>query len=561
MPVREGGAALLLTMAVATGTLALAQHASWLRSASDQAAFATGGDVQVDLPAALAPGGAGAVTAARGVTHAMAVAENQASPGEVVAVDAARAPQVVRLRGDESPLPPGRLFGAITPAGGLPGAVLPAPQPGARAGPIQLTATLGRAASVPTGRTTGLAAPLGPVTVTLTILDQTGAAYQIVAGTLVADGRPHLLVAPLGGDQARYPLRVAAITATFGLPSRGGPVLALTLTGLSLAGWTQQASSAVPVNLPPGSVAPPGDGPTHTTTGAATFTFAPGHASAPGAGTTGPAPVTGQLVLLPRATQVAAIPAIATRAFMDTNSMAIGSVVPEFLGGTQVPLRIVAEVASFPTVTVPGGALIADLGRLQEYLARQSLPPLPVTQWWLATADGGVPPSLAARVPAGTGITSAPALATAAAGDTLSAAPQQALLALAAAAALLAITGFWVSIAADVRRRRGEAALLAALGATRRGAALLLCLEKLLLSLPSAALGVLLGTLVAWLLVPAITLTPAAQLPTPPAVTVDDLPLAIAFALAVAVLPAVTAALAATRRPDPAAELRAAEEA
>jgi hypothetical protein len=561
MPVREGGAALLLTMAVATGTLALAQHASWLRSASDQAAFATGGDVQVDLPAALAPGGAGAVTAARGVTHAMAVAENQASPGEVVAVDAARAPQVVRLRGDESPLPPGRLFGAITPAGGLPGAVLPAPQPGARAGPIQLTATLGRAASVPTGRTTGLAAPLGPVTVTLTILDQTGAAYQIVAGTLVADGRPHLLVAPLGGDQARYPLRVAAITATFGLPSRGGPVLALTLTGLSLAGWTQQASSAVPVNLPPGSVVPPGDGPTHTTTGAATFTFAPGHAPAPGAGTTGPAPVTGQLVLLPRATQVAAIPAIATRAFMDTNSMAIGSVVPEFLGGTQVPLRIVAEVASFPTVTVPGGALIADLGRLQEYLARQSLPPLPVTQWWLATADGGVPPSLAARVPAGTGITSAPALATAAAGDTLSAAPQQALLALAAAAALLAITGFWVSIAADVRRRRGEAALLAALGVTRRGAALLLCLEKLLLSLPSAALGVLLGTLVAWLLVPAITLTPAAQLPTPPAVTVDDLPLAIAFALAVAVLPAVTAALAATRRPDPAAELRAAEEA
>ena len=82
MPVRQGGAALLLTMAVATGTLALAQHASWLKSASDQAAFATGGDVQVDLPAALEPGGAGAVTAARGVTHAMAVVQNQASPGE-----------------------------------------------------------------------------------------------------------------------------------------------------------------------------------------------------------------------------------------------------------------------------------------------------------------------------------------------------------------------------------------------------------------------------------------------------------------------------------------------
>ena len=56
MPVRQGSAALLLIMAVATGTFALAQHQSWTRSASDQAAFATGGDVQVDLPAPLRAG-------------------------------------------------------------------------------------------------------------------------------------------------------------------------------------------------------------------------------------------------------------------------------------------------------------------------------------------------------------------------------------------------------------------------------------------------------------------------------------------------------------------------
>jgi hypothetical protein len=560
MPVRQGGAALLLTMAVATGTLALAQHASWLKSASDQAAFATGGDVQVNLPAPLEPGGTGAVTAARGVTHAMAVADDQASPGEVIAVDAAQAPQVVRLRGDESPLPPGRLFRAITPAGGLPGAVLPAPQPGARAGTIQLTATLGPAAPVPTGQITGLAAQLGPVTVTLTILDQTGAAYQIVAGTLVADGRPHLLVAPLGGEQAGYPLRVAAITATFPCRRRG-PALALTLSGLSLAGWTQQASSPVPVTCRQVRSRRHVTDQRRSRAGRDVHLYPRPRARQPGDFAGSPSRSPGSCCCFPALTPVAAIPAIATRAFMDTNSLAIGSVVPEFVDGAQVPLRIVAEVTSFPTVTAPGGALITDLGSLQEYLARQSLPPLPVTQWWLATAGGGVPPSLTAAVPAGTDITSAAALATAAASDTLSAAPQQALLALAAAAALLAITGFWVSIAADVRRRRGETALLAALGVTRRGAALQLCLEKLLLSLPSAALGVLLGTLVAWLLVPAVTLTPAAQLPTPPAVTVVDLPLAIAFALAVAVLPAVTAALAATRRPDPAAELRAAEEA
>jgi len=561
MPIRRNGTALLLTMAVATGTLTLAQHASWLRSGADQAAFSTGADVQVDLSAPLEPGAAGAVTAAGGVRHALAVsAQDQASPGEVIALDATQASQVVRLRADESSLSPPSLFHLITPAGQLPGTVPPRTQPGARPGTIGFTATLGSVPTVAAAHT----APLQPATVTLTVLDRTGAAYQLMTGSLAADGRPHLLVASLGGARASYPLTVAAITVTFLLPPSAGPPVDLTVTGLPLAGWTQQASLLGPADLPGGVVAEPSDGPTHSTSQSATFTFVSGNlpSGLPGVPRSAlSAQVPGQLLLLPGASAVAAIPAIATKAFLTANSESIGSVVPAFVAGSQVPLQIVAEVSSFPTVTAPGGALITDLGSLQEYLARRSLPPLPVSQWWLATAGGGVPPGLAAAVPAGTVITSAAQLAAAAGRDTLSAAPQQVLLALAAAAALLAVTGFWVSIAADLRRRRGETALLAALGVTRRGSAAQLCLEKLLLSLPSAALGVLIGALVARLLVPAVTLTPAAQQPTPPAVTVDDLPQAIAFALAVAVLPAVTAALAAIRRPDPAAELRAAEQA
>jgi ABC-type antimicrobial peptide transport system permease subunit len=575
MPVRQGSAALLLIMAVATGTLALAQHESWVRSASDQAAFAAGGDVQVSLPAPLAPGAVGTLTAASGVTHSMAVAVEQTSLGSVVAVDGAEAPQVVRLRGDQAPLPPSSLFRAITPSAGLPGVVLRAPQPGARAGTIQFTAALGPAGGRPPSSARGLAAPvadglaarLGPVAVTVTILDQTGSAYQVTAGSLVADGRPHMLVASLGGDKARYPLRVAGITATFLMPLRAAPSAALTVSGLPLTGWSGDASSPDLATMQAtfsvqGKVAAPATQSAHVTSQAATFTFSPGFGEVVPAGSATPQPaeqIPGQVVLLPRAAVVSAIPAIATREFMDANNTAIGSVVPEFLDGVPVPLRIVAEVTSFPTVTVPGGALITDLGRLQEYLARQSLPTLPVTQWWLATADGDVPVALTASMPAGTGISSAAGLAANVTTDPLSAAPQLALLAMGAAAALLAITGFWVSIAADVRMRRAETALLAALGVTRRGAALRLSLEKLLLSLPSAALGVLLGMVVARLLVPAITLTPAAQQPTPPVVTLYDLPQAILLALAVAVLPTVAAVLAATRRPDPAADLRAAE--
>ena len=139
-----------------------------------------------------------------------------------------------------------------------------------------------------------------------------------------------------------------------------------------------------------------------------TFSFRPGSGSISADGDTGlPVTTSGQLVLLPQAAPVAAVPAIATRAFLQANDMDIGAVVPVTINGASVPLRIVAEVAAFPTVTAPGGALVTDLGGLQEYLARQSASPLPVTQWWLATAGGGVPAALTASVPAGTGITSA----------------------------------------------------------------------------------------------------------------------------------------------------------
>jgi ABC-type antimicrobial peptide transport system permease subunit len=563
MPVRQGSAALLLVMAVATGTLALAQHQSWTRSASDQAAFANGGDVQVDPPVPLSPSDAGAVTTVSGVTHALAVAPQiGASPGEVVALNAAQAAQVVKLRGDESPFRPAILFGAITPAGALPGTVLPAAQPGAGASTIQLTATLGPI--TPGAR--GLVARLGPFTVTLTILDRTGSAYQITAGTLAADGRPHVLAASLGGDKALYPLRVASITVTYQMPMDATPALTLSVRGLSLAGWTEQASTpdlaGIQSEINQDVAAAPVADDAITGKQEATFIFSPGYGYTVlvgGAGPLSPQRVPGLVVLLPPAAQVAAIPAIATKAFMDANSLAIGSVVSASVQGASVPLRIVAEVVSFPTVTTSGGALITDLGSLQEYLLRQSVPTLPVTGWWLATAGGGVPPALTASVPVGTDITSAAELTAATTGDPLSAAPQLALLAMAAAAAILAITGFWVSIAADASQRRAEAALLAALGVSRRAAALQLCLEKLLLSLPSAVLGVLLGTVVARLLVPAVTLTRAGQRPTPPVLTMYDLPQAIPLALVVVLLPAVTAAFAAARRPDPAADLRAVE--
>ena len=63
-PLRQGGAALLLVMAVGTGTLALAQHQSWTRSAADQAAYVTGGDAQVNLASPVPAGATTSITGA-----------------------------------------------------------------------------------------------------------------------------------------------------------------------------------------------------------------------------------------------------------------------------------------------------------------------------------------------------------------------------------------------------------------------------------------------------------------------------------------------------------------
>ena len=117
-PIRQGGAALLIVLAVATGTLALSQRQSWTRSVHDQAAFSTGADVRVQTSQPLSAAQAGALARAPGVRQAMPVApfEQTATNGVTLAVDSGRAADVTLLRPDQSPVPAAGLFGKIRPA-------------------------------------------------------------------------------------------------------------------------------------------------------------------------------------------------------------------------------------------------------------------------------------------------------------------------------------------------------------------------------------------------------------------------------------------------------------
>jgi hypothetical protein len=117
-PLRQGGTVLLIVLAVATSTLALAQHQSWVRSNQDQAMFAAGADVRADLSQPLTATLASrlaTVPAVRGAMPVVVVPSATNAGSSLLALDADQAARIALLRPDQSPLPAAMLFRKIQP--------------------------------------------------------------------------------------------------------------------------------------------------------------------------------------------------------------------------------------------------------------------------------------------------------------------------------------------------------------------------------------------------------------------------------------------------------------
>jgi FtsX-like permease family len=574
-PVRQSGPILLVIIATAAATLALAQYQTWRGSAADQAAFAVGADLHSDLLEPLSPAAAGVIPRSPGVQAAMPVARvSTGSSGELLAVDARTAPATVLLRSDLSPYPARQLWPRLIPAQAPPGVAIPG-----RPAELEVMASLapGSAATSP-----------GPAALTVSVQDADGIVYWITAGSLPADGRVHALTAELSPSrQAAYPLRLLGLSFSYNLaPYRpsggvfrpagpGGPAR-LVISGLAarpggkpfaagraLAAWSAAVSSIGlnGVGAPTSAAIADSAGapPTLVSWGPAgraqQFGFWPGYSpslAALAASSTPDAGFNGQVTMTARV-PAGPVPAIATASFLRSSNSQVGRILPVQVNGITIPMRIVAAVRAFPTVGT-GGAVIVDQAPVQAILASQEIYPLPVTEWWLASTNGVVPAVLR-----GSSVTGQAHQAAALLGNSLSSLPRQAALAIGLAAMLLAAIGFSVSVAANVRARRAESAVLSALGVARSAQAGQLCLEQLMLSGPAAAAGLLIGAGLAWLLVPAITLTVGAARPFPPVLIQIPVGWAVLLAAAVAALPVLAAAASIARRPDPAAELRAAE--
>jgi hypothetical protein len=567
-PLRQSGPALLVILTVGASTLALAQYQSWRDSIHDQAEFAAGAQVRVEpvLPEPMTD--VGRIARLPGVTAAMPVSDvSLVSSGQLLVLDAALAARTVTLRPDLSSVPIAQLFLTIAPRA-HPGLVLPGR-------PVRIGVIASMAG--PTGP-----AALGPVSVTLTLQDADGVGYSVVTSAMPADGRAHELVAVLGASAgAAYPLRLIGVSVSYQMPpfpstataaasdeSAALRIDSFAVSATSDGSFDSPFAAGATLSTWPLAPADPGlagliaqlggdtDGsaaPGVAISGSAgraeVVSFDPGHGPfVPGA----PIPSPGEADLNFDIPQLPPVPVIATGGYAAAGGLHTGSVFSVTIAGQQVACRLVATVTAFPA----GGVLVADQTAVQDALASRGFGgTLPVTAWWLATVHGSVPRGL----PAGSAVTGAAALDRQLASDPLSAAPMQAAAAVAAAAAMLAALGFCVSVAASARERRPQRALLGALGVPAVTQAWLFCAEEALVSVPAAVVGLAIGIVLAHLVVPALTVTATGGLPPLPVIVTLPAGWVILIAAGLPAVPVLAAAVAAVGRPDPAAELRAAE--
>ncbi|MFE9929748.1 FtsX-like permease family protein [Streptomyces sp. NPDC005533] len=611
-PGRATGPVLLLVLAVSSGILALGQHTAWSESQRDQADFATAGGLRISGSSMAAMGQAGRYGALPGGDRLIPVVRrSQPLPGggttDLLAVDAAKVAEGVPLRAD---LRGGHgmreLFAPLAAQGP------DAPAGAAATGGATATGT----ATATPGQAPGVALPGSPrrielgvtvrtagtswAAVSLLLRDRFGATHGTPSVTLPTSGDATLAFpldtltgAPIGSAAA--PLTLAGIRLSYaGDDGPAGDGSELTLRRIGVSDTADGAATAVATPGPatPGPATPGPATPGPATPGPATpGPAATGWQSAPPQGprtlrppVLSPLPagstdhlqvrfwggvgtgkgVSAVLFPAPAAPAPAAVPAVATNGYLRSISASVGATVPVTLDGASVPMRITAAVDSLPVVGRSG--LAVDLPTLGRFLVESAgQQPAPPTEWWLpaASAADPVPARAATALREGSRTErvelreeiSARLLA-----DPLSAGPQSALAALAAACAVLAAIGFATSSAAERRVRGREFSVLLALGTPRRSLALASAAEGGVLIVVGTAVGTGLGVALVHLMAPLVVLTPAAGRPFPPVRV--DLPFwqTLLTAAAIAAVPLLSALLSGPRGRDIAGRLRPVEE-
>ncbi|MGY1435772.1 FtsX-like permease family protein [Streptomyces reniochalinae] len=608
-PLRGAGPALLLVLAVATGVFAVGQGASWDRSQDDQADFRTGADIFVSGSSAPPLAQGGLFTGLRGVEGVAPVARASFSTAgdrtaQLLATDASTAGDgILRLRDDLADEAPSRLLRPLpgqdrTETGvRLPedtrGLRLRVRLEGERASPDDERGSSGTEQGSPDKGGKGEknaaadtdAGSFAADTLSLTVEDRFGVPYRLPLGDVPGDGEAHTLSAALaqGGGTPAGPVRLTGIGVSYPAPAhsrqRELTVEEIAATGSHGSRTVRPARQEqwTPRVRADDAQASLGRGP-YADADARKAALRPDGAALTARYTTGSAPpeapretdpVTVSVLWSPGAPPGGAhrpIAAVATDAYLRASGAEVGDTVTVDALGTELSVRLTGAVRALPTVSPApategessAGALLFDLGTLNRTLAGRDATLLEPRTWWLSVA-GGAGDRVAGKLraePAVGAVRVRDEVAAELRGDPLGAGPRSALTALAAAAAVLAATGFAVSAAGAARERADEFAVLRALGAPRRRLAHALAAEQGLVLVLSAALGLGLGALLVRLVVPLIVVTGDARAPVPDLLV--RLPAGGTAALLAAVLAVPLAVVAATafRRAGPVAAPR-----
>lgn len=562
-PGRATGPVLLLVLAVSSGVLALGQHAAWSASQRDQADFQTAGGLRISASGMSPMGQGGRYGSLPGADHLIPVVrQDQPLPGggtaDLLALDAAKTGERVPLRAD---LRGGRgmreLFAPLT--ADTAGAAAPAlPLPGSprrvdldvtvrstgtdyaavslllrdRFGTVHTTPQI----TLPTGGDATLRFPLDALTDAPIGSAATPLALAGLNLSYTGDGGP-------AGDGAELALRRVAVSDT----PDGGPVpVPAGTAGWQLAPPAQPRASGTPV------LAPAAAG----STDVLRLRYWGGFGTERG--------VHALLFPAPAAPPATPVPAVATTGYLRSLGAATGDTVHVTVDGVTVPLRITAAVEALPVAGRT--ALAVDLRTLGRFLLETAgQQPSPPTEWWLPadSAADPVPARAAEALRDGVRTERVQLSGEIAAGlldDPLSAGPQSALAALAAACAVLAAIGFATATAAERRVRGRESSVLLALGTPRRSLARAAAAEGAVLIVLGTAVGTGLGVALVHLMAPLVVLTPAAHRPFPPVQV--DMPAwqTLLTAAAIAAVPLLSAATGGPRGRDIAARLRPVEE-
>lgn len=516
-PLRYTRSALLLMLAAALGTFAGAYASTWTRSQADQAAYRTGADVRVevsgfpDLPVTAI---GGAYRAVDGVEAAMPVVRETFDVGDdhgqLLAVDADAAAGLVSLRPDLAAEPIESLLGHITDD--------PATEESMYSGSPDGFAleVIGELETADVPDVPSLDPNARGILPVLVIRDADGLVSR-VGGPRVA----------LGGGTQR--VEVPLINAE--LP--GGPAYPIELLGIELevdvlgsAAVGDIGITSVTASDESGEQEVAADGLTWTRTQVGDPPGTEGDALAPrngiltlegpileaGAGPDGIIRVSGAAV------ESGPIPVLASTSLVAATGVAIGDTIDLGTLGTRRTYVVTGTLSGWPTLDPAQPFVVADLGALAAH-DHANGQVTSADEWWLEVADGSAsavaaqlrqPPYSADRV------TANEELRRELLNDPVALGVIGSLALGALAAVIFAAIGFVVSATVSTRERLGEFALLQAIGLSHRQLSAWLSMENAFLLIVGLAAGTGLGLIMAWVVLPFVTLTQEATIAVPP---------------------------------------------